>query len=569
MNNQNNTSILKRETTLNTSIPKSYFPKLDRWNVSIMLLALLISLPVLVVGIFLFQPFNENWTHLYENLLGDYIRNSLILMLGVTVGVLSIGISTAWLTSMCDFPFRRFFSWALLLPLAIPAYIIAYTYTGLLDFAGPVQTTLREAFGWTAGDYFFPEVRSMGGAILMLSLVLYPYVYMLTRAAFLEQSICVLEVSRTLGNSPFQSFYRVALPLARPAIVTGLSLALMETLADYGTVQYFGIPTFTTGIFKTWFDVFDPGTAAQLAAFLLTFVFVLLILEKWSRKRAKFHHTSNKYSQITRYKLSGSKAIMAFFVCAIPFILGFLTPALQLFVWAFTTANEVIDSAFFTLIWNTVYLAALASIIAVSIALLFGYGKRLCKTKTISASVNIASMGYAVPGTVIAVGVMVPLAWFDNTIDAWMRETFDFSTGLLLSGTLFALLFAYTVRFLAVSIQAIDSGLGKIKPTMDDAGRSLGLTPFGVLKNIHLPIMKGTVLTALLLVFVDVLKELPATLILRPFNFNTLAVRAHEMASDERLADAGAPALMIVLVGIIPVILLSRAINHSRAGKQL
>lgn len=565
MDNQINTANTIKDKS---HVSKFSLPKLDRWNVSIMSVALLMALPVLVVASYLLQPFNENWTHLYENLLGDYVTNSLILMAGVTVGVLSMGITTAWLTSMCDFPLRRFFSWALLLPLAIPAYIIAYTYTGMLDFAGPAQTLLRETFGWSAGDYWFPEVRSMGGAIMMLSLVLYPYVYMLARAAFLEQSICVLEASRTLGNSPFQSFYRVALPLARPAIVTGLSLALMETLADYGTVQYFGIPTFTTGIFKTWFDVFDEGTAAQLAGLLLTFVFVLLILEKWSRKRAKFHHTSNKYSTIKRFQMTGWKAGLVFFVCALPLLFGFIIPAIQLLVWTITTADEVIDASFFTLVWNSVFLAAMAAISAVSIALLLGYGKRLRKTKTISASVNIASMGYAVPGTVIAVGVMVPFAWVDNTIDAWMRETFDVSTGLLLSGTLFALLFAYTVRFLAVSIQAIDAGLGKIKPTMDDAGRSLGLSPFGVLKNIHLPIMKGTVLTALLLVFVDVLKELPATLIMRPFNFNTLAVRAHEMAADEQLADAGAPALMIVLVGIIPVILLSKAISHSRAGQQ-
>jgi len=524
------------------------------------------ALPVIIVASFLFQPFNENWTHLVENLLGDYVTNSLILMAGVTVGVLSMGIITAWLTSMCEFPLRRLFSWALLLPLAIPAYIIAYTYTGMLDFAGPVQTLLRDTFNWSAGDYWFPEVRSIGGAILMLSLVLYPYVYMLARAAFLEQSICVLEASRTLGNSPYQSFFRVALPLARPAIVTGLSLALMETLADYGTVQYFGIPTFTTGIFKTWFDVFDETTAAQLAALLLAFVFALIVLEKWSRKRAKFHHTSNKYSTITRFKLTGWKAFIVFVACLMPLLLGFIIPALQLFYWTVTTAEEVIDAAFFTLVWHSVLLAALAAFSAVSIALLLGYGKRLRKTKAIATSVNIASMGYAIPGTVIAVGVMVPFAWFDNTLDAWMRETFDISTGLLLSGTLFALLFAYTVRFLAVSVNTIDAGLGKIKPTMDDAGRSLGLSPLGVLKQIHLPIMRGTVLTALLLVFVDVLKELPATLIMRPFNFNTLAVRAHEMASDEQLADAGAPALMIVLVGIIPVILLSKAISHSRAG---
>ncbi len=546
---------------------KFRLPKLNRWNVSIVVIALLMALPVLVVASFLFLPFNENWSHLYDYLLKDYITNSLILMVGVSVGVLSMGIITAWLTSMCEFPGRRFFSWALLLPLAIPAYIIAYTYTGMLDFAGPLQTLLRETFGWGAKDYWFPEVRSIGGAIMMLSLVLYPYVYMMARAAFLDQSVAVLEASRTLGNSPLQGFYRVALPLARPAIVTGLSLALMETLADYGTVQYFGISTFTTGIFRTWFGVGDGATAAQLAALLLGFVFALLMLEKWSRKRAKFHHSTNKYSTIKRYQMKGWMAALVVFACLMPLLLGFIVPALQLLVWTFTTAEEVIDASFFALVGNSLMLAALAAVIAVSIALVLGYGKRLRKTKVINASVNVASMGYAIPGTVIAVGVMVPFAWLDNNIDGWMRQHFDISTGLIFSGTLFALLFAYTVRFLAVSIQAIDAGLGKIKPTMDDAGRSLGLSPFGVLRRIHMPIMRGTVLTALLLVFVDVLKELPATLIMRPFNFNTLAVRAYEMASDERLPDAGAPALMIVLVGIIPVILLSYAISHSRAGE--
>ncbi|MCK5813353.1 MAG: iron ABC transporter permease [Cocleimonas sp.] len=543
-------------------------PKLNRWGFLAVVIALFMALPVMVVGSFVFQATNDNWQHLLDNLLTEYISNSLILMLGVSVGVLSMGIITAWLTSMCEFPLRRLFSWTLLLPLAIPAYIIAYTYTGLFDFAGPIQSQLRDWFGWQYGDYWFPEIRSMGGAILMLSLVLYPYVYMMARAAFLEQSLCVLEVSRTLGNSPLKSFFRIALPLARPAIITGLSLALMETLADYGTVQYFGVNTFTTGIFRTWFGMGDSGTAAQLSAMLLSFVFLLIVLERWSRRRAKFHHTSNKYSTIKRFQLYGWAAFWAWLACLLPVLFGFILPATQLSIWTFTTAEENIDSAFFVLIGNSLLLAAIAALIAVVIALMLSYSKRLFKSPLIDTSVRVASLGYAVPGTVIAVGVLMPFAWLDNSIDSWMRANFDFSTGLLLSGTLVALVFAYTVRFLSVSIQAIDAGLGKIKPSMDDAGRSLGLSPFKVLRQIHFPLMKGTVLTALLLVFVDVLKELPATLILRPFNFNTLAVRAHEMAADERLADAGAPALMIVLVGLIPIILLSKAISHSRAGGQ-
>jgi len=542
-------------------------PRLNRWVILILVIAITMALPVLVVGSAIFQPLNENWQHLQEYLLAEYITNSIILMLGVSFGVLSMGVITAWLTSMCEFPGRRLFSWALLLPLAIPAYIIAYTYTGLLDYAGPVQQQLRSLTGWETGnDYWFPEVRSIGGAIAMLSLVLYPYVYMMSRAAFLEQSVCVLEVSRTLGSSPLNGFFRVALPLARPAIITGLSLALMETLADYGTVQYFGVPTFTTGIFRTWFGVGDSATAAQLSAMMLVFVFALIMLERWSRRRARFHHTSNKYSAIKRFSLHGKKAALAWIACLLPLLFGFLIPALQLLWWVFTTAEESIDSAFWGLVMNSMFLAAMAALLAVIIAVVLAYSKRLHKTPLIYASVNTAAMGYAVPGTVIAVGVMMPFAWFDNTLDSWMREQFNISTGLLLSGSLFALLFAYTVRFLAVSLQAIDAGLGKIKPTMDDAGRSMGLSPLSVLRQIHLPLMRGTVLTALLLVFVDVLKELPATLILRPFNFNTLAVRAYEMAADERLADAAAPALMIVLAGILPIILLSRAISRSRAG---
>ncbi len=531
-------------------------------------IALVMSLPVLVVGSAIFQPLNENWQHLKDFLLTEYISNSLILMIGVSFGVLTMGVITAWLTSMCEFPNRRLFSWLLLLPLAIPAYIIAYTYTGLLDFAGPIQSQLREWTGWGYRDYWFPEVRSIGGAIAMLSLVLYPYVYMMARAAFLEQSVGALEASRTLGSTPLNGFFRVALPLARPAIVTGLSLALMETLADYGTVQYFGIATFTTGIFRTWFGVGDGTTASQLAAMMLVFVFALIMLERWSRRRAKFHNTSQKHSAIKRFQLKGKMAFLAWMACLLPVLFGFILPALQLLYWVFTTAEETIDSSFFSLTLNTMLLAISASIIAVSIALLLAYGRRLHRTPTIRTGVNIASLGYAVPGTVIAVGVMTPFAFIDNAVDSWMRETFDVSTGLILSGTVFALLFAYTVRFLAVSVNAIDSGLGKIKPTMDDAGRSMGLSPLEVLRKIHLPLMRGTVLTALLLVFVDVLKELPATLILRPFNFNTLAVRAHELAADERLADAATPALMIVLVGILPVILLSRAISHSRAGEK-
>lgn len=542
--------------------------QLSLWQMVAVTMALVLALPVLVIFAHVFLPAGDVWLHLRETVLGEYVTNSLLLLLGVGIGVLVIGVPVAWLVSVCEFPGRRIFQWALMLPLAMPAYIIAYTYTGMLDFAGPVQTMIRDLTGLGFGEYWFPEIRSLTGAMLMLTLVLYPYVYLLTRAAFLEQSVCVLEVSRTLGSGPYDSFFRVALPLARPAVIAGLTLALMETLADYGTVAYFGIPTFTTGIFRTWYGLADPAAAAQLAAVLLSFVFVLILLERWSRMRARFHHTSSKYSNLPRYRLRGWKAGAAVAACLLPVLLGFLIPAAQLSIWAARTTDHWMNPDFAQLVFNTFYLAAIAAVVAVALALVLAYARRMQGGLITGIAVRVAGLGYAVPGTVIAIGVMIPFAWFDNTLDSLMRDWFGISTGLLLSGTLFALLFAYVVRFLAVSLQTVEAGLGKIKPSMDDAARSLGMRPLGTLTRVHLPIMRGTLLTALLLVFVDVLKELPATLILRPFDFNTLAVRAFELAGDERLAESSSAALAIVLVGLLPVILLSLTIERSRPGQR-
>jgi len=537
------------------------------WQPGIMLVALLLSIPILTIAGFVFEPSGENWEHLKQTVLPEYLTNSALLVLGVTVGTLLIGVSTAWLTAMCQFPGKKLFVWLLLLPLAMPAYIIAYTYTGLFDFAGPVQTQIREWTGWGYGDYYFPEIRSLGGAISMLSLVLYPYVYLLARAAFLEQSICVLEVSRTLGCNAWSSFYRVALPLARPAIVAGLSLALMETLADYGTVSYFGIGVFTTGIFRTWFGLGDSVAAAKMAALLLMFVFTLVVIERVSRKQARYNHTTNKYTQLPEYRLTGFKATLAFMICLFPVAFGFLLPAGQLSSWAILTYQDMVDESFLRLTINTVLLGLSAAFLSVMLALFLAYGKRMLATRAVNMSIRVAAIGYAIPGTVVAVGIIIPFAWLDNSIDDFMRTQFDISTGLLLSGSLFAVMFAYMVRFLAVSLQTVESGLGKIKPSMDDAARSLGYKPREALFKIHMPLMKGSLLTALLIVFVDVMKELPATLILRPFNFNTLAVRAFELASDERLADSSTAALMIVVVGLLPVIYLSKSISRSRAGQ--
>ena len=531
-------------------------------KVSAILIALVLAVPVLIIAINIFLGGSDVWQHLYNTLLFDYVSNSFLLMLGVTFGTLVMGVPAAWLTSVCEFRGRSFFSWALLLPLAMPAYIIAYTYTGLFDFAGPVQTFIRDTTGLGYGEYWFFEMRSLGGAITMLSLVLYPYVYLMSRAAFLEQSANTLEVCRTLGYSAPQAFIRLALPMARPAIVAGVTLAMMETLADYGTVQYFGVTTFTTGIMRTFYGFGDLAAASQLAGILLLFVAVLIFTERYSRRKISYHASGLRKASQRKVELRGRYGLAAWLACAFPVIAGFVIPAGVLLYWAVFEA-ETVGWDFIQLSWNSFYLAALAALITVSLALVLAYAGRLHPTKGVQTAIVTSGMGYALPGTIIAIGVIVPLAWIDHRIIDWVKYTFDQKIGLFFSGTIIALLLAYTVRFMAVSLGSVQSGLGKVKPSMDMAGRSLGCSPAEVLRRIHVPLLKSSVLTALLIVFVDVLKELPATLILRPFNFNTLAVRAFELASDERLVDAAPASLMIVAVGLIPVILLSRSISSS------
>ncbi|WP_166839169.1 ABC transporter permease [Rheinheimera pleomorphica] len=538
----------------------------DIWRWAVLLPALLLALPVVVIFASVFNPQTEIWLHLRQTVLADYVLNSLLLAGGTGLGALLLGTGSAWLVSQYQFVGRRVLQWLLLLPLAMPAYIIAYTYTGMLDFAGPLQTSLRELTGWRYGDYWFPEIRSLGGAILMLSLVLYPYVYMLARTAFYEQSASLFEASRTLGLTPRQHFWRVALPLARPAILTGTALAMMEAFADYGTVQYFGVTTFTTGIFRTWFGMGNQAAAAQLAAMLTGFVLVLLLLERWSRRKIRYYHQGQRSQAANLRRVSLLRQFGILLLCCLPVLFGFIVPALQLCSWALSNYQVTLNQQFASLVWNSFTLAAMAAVLAVLLALLFAYGKRLRRDALVQAPVRLAALGYAVPGTVIAIGVMLPLAYLDGRIDALAEQWFGVRTGLIFSGTLFALLLAYSVRFLAVSLHSVETGLERIKPSMDNAARSLGFTPLQVLKKVHVPLLRSSVLTALLLVFVDVLKELPATLILRPFNFNTLAVRTYELASDERLADAALPALAIVLVSLLPVILLARSVKAANEG---
>ncbi len=543
------------------------------WPTPLTLIAVLvaaaIALPVLVVLQNIFVPSQGTWRHLVQTVLGDYVLNSLLLMAGVAFGVIFGGVLTAWITTMCRFPGRRIFEWALLLPMAMPAYVMAYAYTDLLQFSGPLQMTLRAGMGWAPGQYGFPDVRSLGGAVIMFSLVLYPYVYLLARAAFLEQSDSMLEMARVSGYGPVGTFLHVALPLARPGIAAGTALALMETLADFGTVSYFGVQTFTTGIYRAWFSLGDHTAAAQLSAALLVFVFLVLLIERVTRVRARFYSTSQRKQLRNVYQLRGVWMPLAFVFCAIPVVFGFLLPTGVMLHMALTSGDAQFGARYVQLTFNTVTLAALTALLAVVLALAVGYAAR-SGSMAVRIANRIAGLGYAVPGAVIAVGVLIPITRLDHVLAAAFSSLTGAPPGLWLTGGVAALVYAYLVRFFAVALQAVDAGLSKITPNMDSAARSLGLGPAATLARVHAPMLWRSALAAGLLVFVDVMKELPATFVMRPFNFDTLAVQAYNLASDERLAEASTAALTIVAVGLIPLLALSRMIldPHRVAGSK-
>jgi len=534
-------------------------PILPGWTLLVLSIASLVAVPILFVFGSILTTSSNLWSHMAATVLPRYIANSFWLMLGVGGGVALLGVTTAWLVTMCRFPGSRWLEWMLLLPLAAPAYVLAYVYTDWLEFSGPVQTSLRTWFGWQAQDYWFPDVRSLGGAIVLLTLVLYPYVYLLVRVAFLEQSRRTLEASRALGCSPWRSFLTVALPLARPAIAAGVALSLMETLNDFGTVQYFGVETFTTGIYRAWFGMGDRVAAAQLAAMLMLFIFGLIGLERWSRGRSRYYQAGSASGSVMPYPLKGGRAAIAIAICLAPVLLGFVLPVLLLL----KLAREWNDRQFWQVAANSLILSGVAALVAVAIAVIIAYGVRLRPSQWMHSAARIAALGYAIPGSVIAVGVLIPVGRIDNAIDAWAEATLGISTGLLLSGTIAALVFAYLVRFLALSLSTVEAGLVKIRPSLDEAARSLGRNSTATLTSVHLPLMWSSLVGAVLLVFVDVMKELPATLVMRPFNFDTLAVQVYRLASDERLAEAALPAIALVAVGLIPVLILSWRLRRS------
>jgi iron(III) transport system permease protein len=504
----------------------------------------------------MFGAGSETWAHLAATGLGRYVGNTALLLAGVACGVVSIGVVSAWLITAYRFPGRGILEWALMLPLAMPAYVMAYAYTDWLEFAGPVQTALRAATGWEAREYWFPQIRSLGGAAAMLSLALYPYVYLIARTAFLELSRSAIEAGRLAGLSAWGAFFRVAVPLARPAIAAGAALALMETLADFGTVSYFALEVFTTGIFKAWISMGDSVAAAQLSSCLLGFVIVVLALERASRGRAAYAISTRRPAP--PHRLHGAKALAALVACALPVLLGFVLPVALLGALAWGERGHLIGARLAALIANSFGLAGLTALVAVVLATLMAYAARVTRSRVVAAANRTASLGYAVPGAVIAVGVLVPLGRFDNIAGAWLEQAWGIKVGLLLTGSILALVYAYIVRLLAVALQTMDAGLAKITLSMDDAARALGASPGGVLARVHVPLLAPTLAAAALLVFVDVLKELPATFALRPFNFDTLAIETYNLAKDERLAEAAAPSLVIVAVGLVAVLFVTK-----------
>ncbi|MFT8245367.1 ABC transporter permease [Roseomonas sp. BN140053] len=532
------------------------------WARAALPIAALVAAPVLAVLAAAIGPAGATWRHIAATNLPEYLLNSLLLSLLVGLLAGSAGALTAWLVTACRFPGRRVLEVALLLPMAMPAYVCGYVYTWLMDVAGPVQTALRDVTGLRWGQYPFPEMRSLPGAAAVLAMVLYPYVYLLCRAAFLQQSSCLIEVSRTLGHGLAGTFWRVALPLARPALAAGVALALMEVLADFGTVQHFAVRTFTTGIYEAWFGMGDRPAASQLAACLMGLVALLLLGERLSRGDRRFHATTTRPVPLQPAPLRGLAAWAATLCCATPVLLGFAVPAGALLWLAATVGDPLAPERFLPFATNSLLLAALTAALVTPLAALLAWGVRLHPTRPARIAARLAGLGYAVPGSVIAVGALVPFGIFDNALDGWLRQHFGISSGLLLSGTVAALVFAYGVRFLAIALSSVESGLARLRPSLFAAARTLGAGPGEAVRRVELPLLRGALLTAAVLVFVDTMKELPATLIVRPFDFDTLAVRVHELASDERLAEASTAALLIVAVGLLPVLVLVRAMRR-------
>lgn len=532
------------------------------WSIGAIVIASLVLMPIGAVFYLALFPTENIWPHLIATTLPRYLMTTIALMVCVGAASAAIGTGAAWIVSRYEFRGSRWLEWLLLMPLAIPAYLGAYALVDLLEYAGPIQTALRQTMGWqTSRDYWFPEIRSFGAAVVVLTLSMYPYVYLLSRVAFRDQSAAAEEVAQSLGVSALQRFFRIGLPLARPAIAAGVAIVMMETVNDFGTVDYFAVQTLTTGIFSVWLQSNNAGGAAQLASVVLTLIVILVTLEKLGRHKMRFFGLSTRHRPIERQRLSGGPAIIAGGLCAIPVLLGFVLPTLVLGHHAVNHIDEWTNPDLLLAARNTLVTGVIASVVTVMAAAFMVYGVRLSGFHVPRVLLPVTTIGYAAPGAVLAVGILIPLAAFDNALADMIEASVGVDIGLILTGTTAALIFSYCVRFFAIAQGAADAAMGRISPNLANAARSLGRNRWQVLVEVYMPLVKGSIGSALLLVFVDCMKELPATLLLRPFNFNTLATRVHDQASLENLSQAAPAALVMIAVGIAAVALLARA-NH-------
>ncbi|TJZ83953.1 ABC transporter permease [Paracoccus hibiscisoli] len=537
------------------------------WSLAAVLVAGLVLMPVLSVVWLALNPTDNIWPHLLSTVMPRYFGNTVALAMGTGLLAAAMGTGAAWLVSMYDFPGRGALQWLLLLPLAVPAYIGAYALADFLDYSGPVQIALRGWFGWeSARDYWFPRIRSLEAAVVVLASALYPYVYLLTRAALHEQSGSAYEVARALGTGPWGLFARVGLPLARPAIVAGSAIAMMEAVADYGVVSYFGVQTLNTGIFTTWLERRNAGGAAQIACAMLAIIVVLSLWERFARRNARYHQSARQPRPVTRQRLRPLAGVAAMLACLLPFAMGFVLPVGVITTYALAYPQGWLSPGLARAAWHTVSLGGMAAVLTVLGALIMVYGTRLSGRSLPRLLMPVTTIGYAAPGAVLAVGLLIPLAALDHRVaDGWLALT-GTDPGLILTGTGTAIVLAYLVRFFAIGQGAIDAAFTRVPPSLPMAARSLGRDNAGVLRTVYLPMMRGSVGAALLLVFVDCVKELPATLLLRPFNFETLATRTHERASLEDLGNAAPAALLVMAVGLAAVALLART-NLGRARR--
>lgn len=533
------------------------------WSVSSYALALLIFMPIIALIGQSFLPDEDVFLHLANTVLSTYISNSLWLMFWVVLGSLVIAIPAAWLVAKCHFPGRRIFQWALLLPLAMPAYVVAYVYTDLLDYAGPIQGSLRNFFGWQSPqDYFFPEVRSLGGAAIMLALVLFPYIYLLARTAFMEQSASLSQATRVMGCGPWKSFWRLSLPMARPALAVGAALVAMETAADFATVSYFAVPTLTTAVYDTWFEYGSLATAAKLSTIMLLVIFAMVGFERFARRKQKLFQKQSSPGELDIYHLSGIKAGLAFSYCSTLLFLAFLLPFMILMQYAYYYFAQSWNAEFFEYSFNSLWIAMLASVICVAIGVLLMFIRRISPRRADMLPSRLASTGYALPGTVLAIGILVPFTQFDFAIND-VAQFFGFEEpGLIFTGSTFIIVCAFCIRFAAIAIGSIENSYKRISPSLDMAGITMGLKPSGLLRLVHIPLLRKGIFAGLLLVFIECMKELPAALLLRPIGFENLATYVFQFVSDEQLEQGALAAIVIVLVGLIPLIYLNRSLEQ-------